>query len=133
MWVPPNSTRYKSWVYMIVAQIPEGTVATYAQIASLIPPEPHHDPDQYHRLGARWVGWSLRHTPDDVTIPWHRVINSQGKISLPAGSEHAEEQHRRLAREGIQISASGRIKLSTYGWDMKNFYVDEDPYSQDIF
>lgn len=120
MWNPPNPKAYFAIVWHIVRQVPAGRVTTYGQIASMIPPPAGTDPEQYARLGARWVGTAMRKTPDD-TVPWHRVINSQGKISLPAGSETAEAQHHLLEAEGIIFDASGKVDLSEFGWEGPDF------------
>jgi len=115
MWNPPNPKIFNQTVWLIVRQIPEGCVSTYGQIASMIPPPPGSDPEQYRRLGARWVGSALRATPDKA-IPWQRVINSQGKISFPVGSEGAEEQRRRLEAEGVVFDDRDRVDFAIYGW-----------------
>ena len=116
MYNPPNPKTYFAIVWKIVKQIPEGRVSTYGQIASMIPPPNGVDPEAYRRLAPRWVGTAMRATPN-ATIPWQRVINSQGMISLPAGSRAAEEQRRRLEMEGIVFDKRGRIDLQTYGWE----------------
>ena len=54
-------------------------------------------------LAPRWVGTALRKTPRSKSIPWHRVINSQGTISFPAGSPQADDQRRLLEEEGVRI------------------------------
>lgn len=116
MWNPPDPKAYFATVWHIVRQVPAGQVTTYGQIASMIPPPIGTDPEQYARIGARWVGTAMRKTPDD-SVPWHRVINSQGKISLPAGSETAEAQRHLLEAEGILFDASGKVDLSEFGWE----------------
>ena len=116
MWNPPNPDQFNREVWEIVRQIPEGRVCTYGQIARMVDPPEGVDIEQYQRLRARWVGSAMRMTPSDVSIPWHRVINSQGKISLPQGSLGAEEQRHRLEMEGVIFDASGRVDLSRFGW-----------------
>jgi len=93
-------------VYDLVRGVPAGRVATYGQIASLLG-LPH---------GARTVGWALRagHAPAD--LPWHRVINSSGRISLRAG-QGAELQRALLEDEGVTFGVDGRIDLTQFGWD----------------
>lgn len=113
MWNPPDPD-YFATVWRIVRQIPRGKVSTYGQIASMIPPAEGTDPDQYRRLGARWVGTAMRTTPDKP-IPWQRVINSQGKISLPGAS--GIEQRHKLEAEGVTFDENGRVDLDTVGWD----------------
>lgn len=113
MWNPPDPN-YFATVWRIVRQIPEGKVSSYGQIASMIPPMPEADADQYRRLGPRWVGTAMRTEPD-APIPWHRVINSQGSISL-AGTT-GTEQRQRLEAEGVTFDAKGRVDFEQVGWD----------------
>ncbi|AWN17394.1 MGMT family protein [Salinisphaera sp. LB1] len=91
-------------IFAVVRRIPPGRVATYGQIA--------------RRVGrpraARQIGYALHRCPPG--LPWHRVINAQGRISLPADSTAALTQRRRLIEEGV-IFVDGRIDLARYGWD----------------
>jgi methylated-DNA-protein-cysteine methyltransferase related protein len=88
-----------------VRKIPRGRVATYGWVAE--------------RAGlprrARLVGQALRETPSGTRVPWHRVINAQGRISLPRASHAHAEQRQRLEREGV-VFIGGRINLRKYGW-----------------
>ena len=101
-----NGLGYNQRIWQVVAEIPLGKVATYGQVA--------------HRAGlaraARRVGYALRGLPGNTRIPWHRVVNAQGRISLPEGSDSHAIQRDRLAAEGVLISTSGRIDLRQYGW-----------------
>lgn len=115
MWSPPDPASYNQIVWCIVWQIPEGVVSTYGQIASMIPEPPSIDPEQYRRLGARWVGNAMRQA-GAPGIPWHRVINSQGMVSLPEGTPGHDEQRARLEDEGVSFDARGRVDLRRYGW-----------------
>jgi len=97
-------------VYRMVKKIPRGRVATYGQIAKLIG-WPRH---------ARHVGYALSATPASVKIPWHRVINAQGRISLrvrhwDSGSD--ELQRILLEAEGVEFGAEGKISLRRFQWD----------------
>jgi methylated-DNA-protein-cysteine methyltransferase-like protein len=90
-------------VYKLVKQIPCGRVATYGQVALALG-MPH---------GARTVGWAMHDCPDDV--PWHRVVNAQGKISVrPTVGFH--EQRARLKAEGVRFDREGKIDLEKFGW-----------------
>lgn len=115
MWQAPDPN-YNETVWRIVRQIPVGRVSTYGQIAGMIPPRPEDDPDQYKRLGPRWVGNALNNVPDTPNdpVPWQRVINSQGKISLSGNT--GETQRQRLEDEGIVFGDNERVDLPTYGW-----------------
>lgn len=117
MYQPPDPGSYNEIVWEIVRQIPEGRVSTYGQIASMIPLPEGVDSEQYDRLGARWVGNAMRQTPAGSQVPWHRVINSQGKISLPRGSASADEQRGRLEMEGVVFDDAGRVDFRLVGWE----------------
>ncbi|WP_404343911.1 MGMT family protein [Pseudoalteromonas mariniglutinosa] len=92
-------------IFTIIAAIPHGKVASYGQIASLAG-YPNH---------ARLVGKLLKHMPSDSTIPWHRVVNSQGKLSFPQASEKYNLQRQQLLSEGVSFTKE-RINMSHYGW-----------------
>ncbi|MBL8051243.1 MAG: MGMT family protein [Anaerolineales bacterium] len=108
---PPNQQTYYEEVWMIVRQIPRGKVATYGQIAKMIPPPNGVDIEAYKAFAPRWVGGAMANCPDDV--PWQRVINSKGEISERDG---AERQRLLLEEEGIKFDAKNRIDLKKYGW-----------------
>jgi len=91
-------------IYDVVKQIPAGKVATYGQIATLA---------GYYRQ-ARQVGYALHAVPSD-DIPWHRVINAQGKISLNIEMGGAV-QRKLLESEGVVFTAAGVIPLREYQW-----------------
>jgi methylated-DNA-protein-cysteine methyltransferase related protein len=117
MWSPPDPKTYNALVWKIARQIPAGKVSSYGQIASMIPPPEGVLPGQYDKLGSRWVGKAMRDTPSGEGVPWHRVINSQGSISLPEGSPPAVEQRARLEAEGVVFSAKGKVNFDVVGWD----------------
>jgi methylated-DNA-protein-cysteine methyltransferase related protein len=116
---PPDPDTFYPLVWKIVAQIPSGVVSTYGQIASMIPPPAGVDPTDYEHIGPRWVGKAMNavSSRDDPAVPWQRVINSQGGISLPEGSKAAIEQRIRLEREGLTFDQRGRVDIKTAGWD----------------
>ena len=97
------SSTFFTRVYALVRRVPRGRVVTYGQIA--------------RALGApgaaRTVGWAMRVCPEHV--PWHRVINARGEISLrPTTGYH--EQRARLKAEGVRINRAGKIDLKKYLW-----------------
>jgi methylated-DNA-protein-cysteine methyltransferase related protein len=102
----PLTAKEKIW--QVVAAIPSGKVASYGQVARLAG----------LGRGARQVGHTLRELPQGSKLPWHRVVNSQGRISLPPGSEGAQLQRGRLEDEGIEFTLAGKIHLSLFGWDI---------------
>ena len=92
-------------IYDAVCRIPYGHVATYGQIAEAA---------GYPRA-ARLVGQALRHSPEELDLPWHRVINAQGAISFPSGSEPHRRQRDLLEAEGV-VFLNGRVDLRRFRW-----------------
>ena len=91
-------------IWQLVRKIPHGKVATYGQIARLAGIEGH----------ARFVGYALHGLPQKSGIPWHRVINSQGRISL--SGVPAKHQRRLLEIEKVVFSPAGKIDLKQFQW-----------------
>lgn len=108
---PSNRDTYNATVWEVVRQIPAGKVATYGQIAALIPAPGGASESGYRAWGARWVGGAMAACPPDV--PWQRVVNSQGKISLRKG---AEQQRQLLEVEGVVFDDRDRIDLANFCW-----------------
>ena len=92
-------------MYAVVRRIPRGRVATYGQVAALAG-LPNH---------ARLVGYALHAVAESSTIPWHRVINAQGRISIRGSAAASVTQRLRLEQEGVRFTG-GRVKLDAYGW-----------------
>jgi methylated-DNA-protein-cysteine methyltransferase-like protein len=111
---PPDPILYQHQVWEVVKKIPHGKVATYGQIAALVGAPAGVEGKSYKALGPRWVGKAMAACPSGV--PWQRVINAQGKISLPA---HAGGQVQRdlLESEGVEFDSRERINLAKFCWD----------------
>ena len=92
-------------IWEIVRQIPKGKVATYGEVA-----REAGLPGQ-----ARLVGYALHNLPINVDIPWHRVINAQGRISLPRAGGDYLKQKQLLLKEGIAF-VNEKIELKKFGW-----------------
>ena len=105
---------FNSQVWEIVRKIPPGRVATYGQIARLIQALPGMEPKEYQAWSPRWVGAAMAACPEDV--PWQRVINSQGKISLREGADQSV-QRQLLEEEGVLFDSHERVDLKKYGWN----------------
>jgi methylated-DNA-protein-cysteine methyltransferase-like protein len=99
-----DDRRQRLW--QVINAIPPGRVCNYGEIAKLAG----------LGNGARQTAWALRYLPADTTIPWFRVINSQGKIAMPVGSRGYLEQRRRLEAEGVTFKENGRISSTSYWW-----------------
>jgi len=89
------------------ALIPEGTVASYGQIAKLA---------GLPRRGARMVGRAVGAAPKELQLPWHRIVNAQGKIAIPESSPGYERQQAMLRDEGIDVQ-NGKLDMDRYRWD----------------
>ena len=94
-------------IWQVVASIPKGKIATYGQIAR-IAGFPNH---------ARYVGSTLKKLPKDTSLPWHRVVNGQGKISFPVDSSAYKKQKDLLEKEGA-LFIRGKLSLANNGWNL---------------
>jgi methylated-DNA-protein-cysteine methyltransferase-like protein len=96
---PPAAADKLARIWRAVAGIPRGSVATYGSIAA--------------RAGlarrARLVGHALKVAPDELRLPWHRVVAAGGRIAFPVGSRLYREQRRRLTAEGVRV-LRGRVQ-----------------------
>ncbi|MGE9551828.1 MGMT family protein [Erwinia amylovora] len=97
---------FQQRIWQIVAAIPYGRVTTYGEIARLAGSP----------RAARQVGGVLRRLPKDSKLPWYRVINRMGEISLTG--DNLDRQRQALLDEGIEVSAAGKISLSRYRWEI---------------
>jgi len=97
-----KTEKVQALIWQIVNAIPLGKVATYGQIASMA-----GVPQQ-----SRLVGRILSRLPSGSRLPWHRVINSQGRISNP----NPTHQQERLEAEGVSL-INGRVQLKLYQWE----------------
>ena len=92
-------------IWQTVALIPAGKVASYGQIADLagLPGR------------ARLVGKALGQVPDDMQLPWYRVLRSNGQLAFPNGSEQAKQQTGLLQEDNIVVF-NNRVKLNEFKW-----------------
>ena len=102
---PEKDPTYQQVVYTIVRQIPSGQVASYGQIARIAG----------GGITARMVGYALAALPQGNDVPWQRVINSQGKISLPSFGRAMQEKL--LSEEGVEFDPDGHVDFERYGWN----------------
>lgn len=94
---------YQTQILQQLSHIPKGKVISYGQLAKLAGLPGY----------ARQVGAVLKKLPHDTRLPWHRVLNSQGKISFPEGSDAYEEQKKRLENEGVFL-IKGKVAKSCF-------------------
>ena len=103
-----KSSDFDNWVkavWQVVAGIPRGHVLTYGEVARLAGMS----------RAARRVSMALRRAPREMKLPWHRVINAQGKISFPADSAGYQRQKELLEQEGV-VFLKGKIDLERFGY-----------------
>ena len=120
MRVEPVDPTTHQRIWDVISLIPRGKVANYGQIARIA------------GLGkrARLVGYALHSAPDELELPWHRVINAQGKISFPRDSDSYRRQRGLLEAEGIVFTAD-RVDFKIWRWlpdtgDFPKEYVELD-------
>ncbi|GIW19633.1 MGMT family protein [Tepidiforma sp.] len=101
----PGETFYEA-VYALVRRIPEGRVMTYGQVALELGAP----------AAARAVGYALAWLPQGTEVPWWRVVNAKGAISLRGRGEEADLQRRLLEAEGVVFGPDGRMDLGRYRW-----------------
>jgi methylated-DNA-protein-cysteine methyltransferase-like protein len=91
-------------IYKTIQKVPPGKVATYGQIARIC------------NCGPRLVGYALRALKNNnlINVPWHRVINSKGEISVKGEGYFVQETL--LKKEGIFFNENGKIDLKRFGW-----------------
>lgn len=94
-------------IYAVVRQVPPGQVATYGQVAQIV-----------GGVSAQMVGFALaalKNSPHDV--PWQRIINAQGKVSIHGDGWGNALQRQLLEMEGIAFDAEGRVDFDQQGWE----------------
>jgi methylated-DNA-protein-cysteine methyltransferase-like protein len=95
-------------IYAVVRKIPRGRVTTYGAVARLagLPGQP------------RLVGYALSALPSGSKVPWHRVINARGEVSLRTSATGAGITQRiLLEQERVKFDAAGRVALDRFGWN----------------
>jgi len=103
-----KSSDFNDWVkavWQVVEGIPRGHVLTYGEVARLAGMS----------RAARRVSQAMRRAPRGMRLPWHRVINSQGRISFPADSSGYRRQKELLEEEGV-VFLKGKIDLERFGY-----------------
>lgn len=100
-------------VYAVIRRIPRGKVSSYGRIAAMLG-KPN---------AARAVGYALnalrdkRDDPAYQNVPWQRVVNSQGRISIGSRDVTANRQAILLGEEGVEVSDTLKIDLDIFLWE----------------
>ncbi|MDB5047465.1 MAG: methyltransferase [Fibrobacteres bacterium] len=105
--MPPRPVRspFTKLLLALLRKIPKGKVASYGQIAALAD----------HPRAARQVVRLLHTLSERENLPWHRVVNRNGHISLPMEGAGGL-QRRLLIKEGVKVNAQGAMDLERFGW-----------------
>jgi len=111
-----NPQAFYAEVWNIVSMIPRGNVASYGQIAKMLPPPAGVDEATFAEFGALWVSNAVAASPSE--IPWQRVVNSKGEITDRDPVE-AKRHKLMLYDEGVPFNPRGRIDMKKYGWNGK--------------
>ena len=105
-----NFNPFYQKIYLTVSKIPYGKISTYGQIADL----------NYAYGRARQVGWALRRLKLPSNIPWHRVINSKGLITMSLSRKGTDWMQKEfLINEGIEFNSKMKIDFKKYLWRPK--------------
>ena len=94
-----------SLIVEVILRIPRGEVATYGQVARLAG----------YANGGRLVAWTLNSQGKRYDLPWYRIVNARGGISLRRGDGY-ELQKAMLTAEGVSFGPDDRIDLSRFRW-----------------
>lgn len=111
-------------VYETVRRVPRGKVTTYGQVARLIG-QPRK---------ARFVGYAMHGNPDpwdcsvQTGIPCHRVVFKDGRLAPGFAFGGEEEQHARLAAEGVTFLDDGRVDMAACQWDGRTAGCADDGF-----
>jgi methylated-DNA-protein-cysteine methyltransferase-like protein len=103
---PAGKSSTHDAILAVVRRIPRGRVATYGQIAALagLARQP------------RLVGYALHALPASTALPWHRVINARGMVSVRSDGTASLSQRLLLEREGVHFDGRGRVSLERHQW-----------------
>lgn len=119
-----SQSRFSKAVELVVTQIPLGKVVSYGQVAAYVGVP----------RAARGVGWILRQAQDKL-LPWWRVINNQGRISIKGNMWHDAVNQRELLRsEGVVVAEDFTLEIEKFRfkatrkqlevWGLANDYLE---------
>jgi methylated-DNA-protein-cysteine methyltransferase-like protein len=92
-------------IWTMVGRVPPGKVANYGLIADLagLPGR------------ARMVGTMMQYAPDEMNLPWYRILKSNGQLAFKPGSNMAHKQTGLLQEEGVLVF-NNRVNLKQFLW-----------------
>lgn len=97
-------SKFKDAVINVVRRIPKGKVVSYGQVAMYVGTP----------RAARQVGWILNRLEEKMPVPWWRVVNNEGRISIKGSKYSADDQRKLLIREGVVVSGNLTFDISKY-------------------
>ena len=119
-----DAPSYRERVYQLVLRIPKGRVMSYGLVARVL----GRDYD------ARVIGYIMHATPKDGrSIPWHRVINSQGRCSTAGLTTPPDLQQRLLEAERIEFDEKDKCKIETYLWYPPEYEAEAEEGQASLF
>ena len=104
---PTTGTPFTRSVYALVSAVPSGSVTSYGMVAAFLG----------RPRAPRAVGGALSALPEDLDVPWWRVISSSGRISTSSIHHTAQVQRALLEDEGVRFTETGRIDWDRYEWN----------------
>jgi len=97
-------SKFKEKVVQVVNLVPYGKIVSYGQVALYV-----------GMPGAgRQVGWILRGLSSESNVPWWRVVNNQGRVSIKGSVFSAEDQRRLLISEGVDVRSDMSFDIERY-------------------
>jgi methylated-DNA-protein-cysteine methyltransferase-like protein len=114
-----KNSDYVQKIYDVVGRIPEGKVATYAQVAVIVAEELKRKKIN-KRVNPRQVGFFLHKNPDPKNIPCHRVVDRVGRVAENYAFGGGRIQKRNLQEEGVKFKSKMCVDLTKHIWQPKS-------------
>ena len=102
----PDGRTFHEAVWDMVRRVPPGHATSYGAVAAWMGAP----------RAARGVGYALSALPSENDVPWWRVVNRNGEISIKGAPGLPALQRTLLESEGIRFDDRGRIDFERYGW-----------------
>ncbi len=109
------ASEFKEGVVRVVKMIPKGKVASYGQVALYVGIP----------RAARQVGWILRGLDRKTEVPWWRVVNNEGRISIKHSKFNAQEQAQLLREEGVEVDNELNLEIEKYRLRPGKVFIDK--------
>jgi methylated-DNA-protein-cysteine methyltransferase related protein len=110
-----GNSEFKRGVVTVVSKVPYGKVVSYGQVALYVGVP----------RAARQVGWILNQLEDKTPVPWWRVVNNEGRISIKASRFTAEDQRQLLVKEGVDVGIDLTFDIESFRFVAGDKFVEE--------